>query len=279
MTNFFSTGCVQSAFPVLPVDVDCIPTPALSQVAGIVIMPIAAGSPADWTDAVSFLDSIDNSDTQDLKGKYFLGVGEIPEAEDITVTLGRGNIKVVRRRYSLLFSPAWFDDVHYSFFRNLQRGRLNFRFWIATYGGRLLGGPYGIMPSFVTAKMVYGRGNDDREVVNLNLQWFADVDPDRANVPDLFGIPKFYFPQQQAEVMFFQEIYYNHSGNTLGWTANNGVLPSNSAQIAVYQNGQRKLPAEYTINFNTAPGQSQFVISADSHYDGSNYQIVAVTIN
>ena len=279
MTNFFSTGCVQSTFPVLPVDVDCIPTPALSQVAGIVIMPIAAGGPADWTDAISFLDSIDNSDTRDLKGKYFLGVGEIPEAEDITVTLGRGNIKVVRRRYSLLFSPAWFDDVHYAFFRKLQRGRLNFRFWVATYGGRLLGGPNGIMPSFVTAKMVYGRGNDDREVVNLNLQWFADVDPDRANVPDLFGIPKFYFPQQQAELMFYQELYYNQSGNTLVWTANNGVLPSNSAQIAVYQNGQRKLPAEYTINFNTAPGQSQVVISSDSHYDGSNYQIIAVTIN
>lgn len=279
MTNFFNTGCIQSAFPVLPVNVDCIPTPALSQIAGVIIMPIAAGSPGDWTDATSFLNAIDNSDTNDQKGKYFLGVGEIPEPDDITVTLGRSNVKVVRRRYNLLFSPAWYDDIHYAFFRKMQQGRLNFRFWIATYGGRLLGGPYGLMPSFVNAKMAYGRANEDREIVNLTLQWYADSDPDRVNNPDIFGIPKFYFPQQQAEVMFFQELFYSQSGNTLVWTQNNGVLPTNAAQIAVYQNGQRKLPIEYTVNYNTAPGQSQIVIASDSHFDGSNYQIVAVTLN
>ena len=279
MTNFFLTRCTQSAFPVLPGDVDCIPTPALSQIAGLIIMPVAAGSPATWTDATSFLNVIDNSDANNKKGKYFLGVGDIPEPEDITVNLGRDVVKIVRRRHTLNFSPAWFDDIHYTFFRKIQAGKIDFRFWIATYGGRLLGGPYGIMPNFINAKMAYGRANEDREIVNLTFQWYADADPDRADVPDLFGIPKFYFPQQQAEIMFFQEIYYSHSGNTLVWTANNGTLPTNGAQIAVYQNGQRKLPVEYTINYNTAPGQSQVVISSDSHFDGSNYQIVAVTLN
>lgn len=107
-------------------------------------------------------------------------------------------------------------------------------------------------------------------------QWFPNPNPN-GDIPEVFGIPQYYVPQSQTDFAYYQQTYLSHTGNTIIWTQNNGLLPNDQSQIAVYQNGQRKLPAEYTIVYNTAPGQSQIIISTDSHFDGSNYQVVVAS--
>jgi len=282
MTNFFAvTGCGYSAVPVLPADAECLPLPSYSQVAGLIMLPLGAAPPANWTDAAALLDTIDNTDTTGAKGRMFLCTGGIEQASDTDVTLGRGNVRTVRRAWTLEALPIWFENEQYAFLRHLQRrNNRAWRIWVITKGGRLLGGPTGIRPNFITGGMAYGAGKDDREQARLTVRWFGDVDADRANVPDILsGLPSFYTPGGGAisDLMIFADIYADHTGQTLTWTKNGGVLPTTNtdAQIGVYMNGQRLLPVQYTFNHGSGPGESQVVIDADTHFDGANYFVVA----
>lgn len=282
MTNFFSiAGCGYSAPPVLPEDAECLPLPSYSQVAGLIMLPLGAALPTDWTDATELLDVIDNTDTTGAKGRMFLCTGGIEQASDIDVTLGRGNVRTVRRAWTLEALPTWFEDNQYAFLRHLQRrNNRAWRIWIITKGGRLLGGDTGIRPHFITGGMAYGAGKDDREQVRLTIRWFGDVDADRANVPDILsGLPSFYTPGCGAtsEVMIFAQEYSDQMSNTLVWTENSGVLPTvdTKAKIAVYQNGRKLTLIEYTFNHGSGPGESEVIIHTDTHFDGANYFVVA----
>lgn len=282
MTNFFAVAsCGHSTPPVLPEDVECLPLPSYSQVAGLIVLPLGAALPTEWSNATAMLDTIDNTDTTGQKGRMFLCTGGIERADDIDVTLGRGNVRTVRRAWTLEALPLWFENEQYAFLRFMQRrNNRAWRVWVITKGGRLLGGPSGIRPDFITAGIAYSSGKDDREQVRLTIRWFGDVEPDRANVPDILsGLPSFYTPGGGAisDVMIFADVYPVHSGATLTWTKNGGVLPTTNtdAQIGVYMNGQRLLPAQYTFNHGSGPGESEVVIDADTHFDGANYFVVA----
>jgi hypothetical protein len=186
MTNFFSTYCCpQSTLPILPADVDCVPLPSLSQLAGVILLPLGAPLPEDWTDYYSWMQVLDNLDLSGLKGRYFIVTGEITEAQDIVQRLGRTKNLIVRKRYTATIYPQWFDNESYEFLRSIQKSKLSFRFWLATYGGRLLGGAKGIRPEFVTAKMIYAGDSASFEQAKFILEWYADVEPDRTNLPQL----------------------------------------------------------------------------------------------
>ena len=272
--------CSQSVFSVLPENIDCVPLPLESQICGVVILPYGAPTPGDWNDIDSWLEVLDNGETQGLKGKYFICTGDVPEAQDIEVNLGRSNRKVVNRVYDLNFYPQWFDATGYTFFRNLQTRigwNPNFRFWFATIGGRLLGGANGIVPSFLTAKAIYSGEIAAREQIKVNIQWKSICDPDRIHKPELFGTT-----EQQAygniarslyltNVLFFAQYYIEQIGNTLTWTENGGILPTTNqgSLVAVFQGGQKLLTSQYTIS------GSSVIIDPNTHWDGATYQILA----
>ena len=275
MTNYFSTtlcDCEQSVLSVLPDGIDCSYTPRNSQIAGIVMLPLGAALPTDWQSAQAFLDAIDNTETAGRKGKYFIGIGDIPESEDITLRLGRTHQEIIGRRWTLNFAPGMAVASQYAFLQNLQKTRRNFRFWFATMGGRLLGGVNGIRPDFVTAKTLYGGGVEDLEVAKLTLQWQAMVEPDRTHLPELFDIdsPAGLAPGIDGSMVNFKIIsqeYYNSSTNVLTFTQNGGTIPTDSV-VGIYRDGQKLFPLEYVRTGNVV------TIDTATHYEGANYQIV-----
>ena len=114
--------CEQSVLSVLPDGIDCSYTPRNSQIAGIVMLPLGAALPTDWQSAQAFLDAIDNTETLGRKGKYFIGIGDIPESEDITVRLGRTHQEIIGRRWTLNFAPGMAVASQYAFLQKLQKG-------------------------------------------------------------------------------------------------------------------------------------------------------------
>jgi hypothetical protein len=242
-----------------------VPMPALSQVAGLVILPVGAPLPTSWTNANAWGNVLDNAATDDLTGRYFICTGEITEPVDINVRLGRGHLQTARRRYELTAFPSFFDDTGYAFLRNLQRSNRGFRLWVATLGGRLLGGATGLKPHFITAKMIYPGGVEDREQAKVAIQWYADTDADRASVPALFGTGT-----AGSNVLYgsgggsggggvvpYQQEFTSLSGTSVTITENGGVLPEDSA-IMVFFNGQlytgwTKLGSSINMGFTLDP--------------------------
>lgn len=268
--------CEQSVLSVLPDGIDCSYTPRNSQIAGIVMLPLGAALPTDWQSAQAFLDAIDNTETAGRKGKYFIGIGDIPESEDITVRLGRTHQEIIGRRWTLNFAPGMAVASQYAFLQNLQKTRRNFRFWFATMGGRLLGGASGIRPDFVSAKTIYGGGVEDLEAAKLILQWQAMVEPDRTHLPELFDIdsPAGLAPGIDGSMVNFKIIsqeYYNSSTNVLTFTENGGTIPADSV-VGIYRDGQKLFPLEYVRTGNVV------TIDTATHYEGANYQIVIGTL-
>lgn len=252
------------------------------------MLPLGAARPVDWTDYSSFAEILDNTTTAIDKGKWFTGQGEIPEATDITVSIGRSVRRIVRRRYDLVLNVDIATDEQYEFIRSLQKNYRSFRFWAPTLGGRLLGGNEGIRPDFLTAKTVYGGGVNDVEAGRISLQWFSDVDPERAYMPDLFlGQPS--TPSGGSEsgggdtVNLYSQNFEASATATLTWTQNGGDLPMSNteAQILVFQNGQKLYEhlGQYSISYATGPGESEIVIGGATHFSGANYQVISIEIS
>lgn len=63
--------------------------------------------------------------------------------------------------------------------------------------------------------------------------------------------------------------FLNTTSNVLTWTTNNLDLTT-AWSFEIFQNGQRMVEAQYTV------GVSTVTINPDSHWDGSNYVIVAL---
>jgi len=245
--NYFEIGCdcEQSVFPALPEDIDCSYTPRDSQIVGLVMLPLGASLPTDWTSAAAFVAAIDNTETAGRKGKYFIGMGDVPESADIIVPLGRGHQHIAGRVWTLNFAPGMATEGQYNFLRTLQRQHRQFRFWFATMGGRVLGGPQGIKPSFVTAKTLYGGGREDLEAAKIVINWRSCAEPDRVDMPSLFNVDSAGGVIISGgggggggeALSIYQQEFTAPSGTSVTVTANGGVLPAESA-IMVFFNGQ-----------------------------------------
>lgn len=288
MMNWFSTDPCDCApaLPVLCEDPLRLVKPKFSQICGLIMLPLGAARPVSWTDYNSFAAILDNTATDISKGKWFTGQGELPEATDITVSIGRGVRRIVRRRYDLPLNIDIATDQQYEFIRSLQKNYRSFRFWIPTLGGRLLGGNEGIRPDFLTAKTVYGGGVNDVETGRISLQWFSDVDPERTYMPDLFlgqpSVPSGGESGGGSTVNVYSQNFEASATATLTWTQNGGDLPlsNTEAQILVFQNGQKLYEhlGQYTINHSSGPGESEIVIGGATHFSGANYQAIVIEI-
>jgi len=142
----------------------------LSEVSAILMLPHGATPPGDWELLADWVNTIDNTKTDDSKGKYIVGIGSFQLESQVEVSLAGGRLVENRERtYRLNMAVLNIDDGHTAFFRKLQTNARRFNFWALTLGDRLIGGPSGMKPQRVNADFVLASGNNSREVWNLSF--------------------------------------------------------------------------------------------------------------
>lgn len=280
INDFLAADCKRVFMPAITADQGNVLPPKLSEVCGLLVIPLGAAGPTDWTSKSAIEATADNTVTTNTNAKWITGRGEVPQPEDVVVELGKTERRIARRLYSLEFEVNVRCDPELNFLKAFQRNYRAFRFWFATRGGRFLGGTQGVYPRFVTAWSPLLR--DDVERGFIRIEWFADGAPTRATVGNLFdgaaGDPG--TPTPIENVMYYQQSFASASTSALTWTANSGVLPNSntSAQILVFQNGQKleESAGQYSVSHLTGPGESTITVGASTHFSGANYEVIAV---
>lgn len=169
--------------PAIPSNQGCTAyTLEFSQVCGVLILPTGAALPSDWEDPDDWEDAIDNTNTNNTKGKYLVGEGQVPPPELDEVEYPKRLIRVVNRRYRLEIDVDDVSSATYDFIKDFQCGFTDFVFWIETVSGYLFGGSAGISPSFTDAQFPLNGGRDDKMFGKLIIEWDADGDPPRSSV-------------------------------------------------------------------------------------------------
>ena len=170
----------------IDVDQDCtLYVQRYSQVCGVILLPDVGSLPPDWTDAASWATVIDNGIASTTKGKYIIGEGNVPAPDEEELNYPKRMRRIQSRLYTVTLDIKNMSDAQYAFLRLIQSGYIDFRFWIETVGGRLLGGSTGIDPQLATVSFVYAGGKDDKEIASLVIEYQSDGDPLRADVPGI----------------------------------------------------------------------------------------------
>lgn len=279
INDFLPADCKQVTLPAIAADQNVQLPPKLSEICGILAIPLGAAPPTSWVSKAAIEATADNTVTDNSMAKWIIGRGEIPQPEDVIVELGKRERRIATRAYAIEFEVNVRCDPELAFVHTFQRQYRSFRFWLATRGGRFLGGSRGIHPDFVTAWSPYLR--DDLERAFLRFEWYADGSPTRATVAGLFdgGAGEDDQPTSIANVMFYQQSFPSQATSTLTWTTNSGVLPTSNtaAQILIFQNGQKlEETVQYSISHLTGPSESEITIGALTHFAGANYEVLAV---
>jgi len=280
MRSIFGIGCGRDTLLPLPLPGDCAGrgAAAYSQIGAVIILP-GNTRPSQWDDASSYGPLISG----DGAGRYVHVTGEIPRPTPNRGVLGRqtnGSLILTHRAYTLDASVDLGCPEAETFLRGLQKNWKGWRFWAVTAGGKLIGGPSGIKPKFVDAGLFYPGGRDDIEQGYLLIEWFAAGDSAVAYVPGLadtggeVGGPIPEQPETFCDV--FTQSFSNQTGNVLTVTANGGSLPTPfPARVWVFQQGVKLNQAvgQYTLQPDTAPGQSTITLNPLTHWDSANYQV------
>lgn len=169
----------------------------LSQVCSLLILPIKAAHPDDWTSLASWQEVIDNSDLTGNKGRYLVGIGSFLPLEEVIVELADGRVSETRDRpYALDFNVLQMTEGHERFGELLQRNWKEFDIWIETVGGRIVGGPYGMRPQFVNSRFPFDGEITARERMEISMNFFFLQRPavtnlvlDFSNPPTVWGDP------------------------------------------------------------------------------------------
>lgn len=141
-----------------------------SEIAGLLMLPVGADRPGSWENIEDWENVIDNTSTDDTKGKYLVGIGSFALESLTEVSLAGGRVVENReRRYRLSMAVLNIDDGHSDLCRKLQTNARRFDFWLLTLGDRLIGGDEGMRPFRVNADFVLASGRDSREVWNITL--------------------------------------------------------------------------------------------------------------
>lgn len=161
----FPSDCDDYNLGAIPEDQNCLIAPVLSQVSDLFIKAENAPAPFIWDDQVASIneDAIGNNVHNNNKSKWLVGKGGIPDPSE-TIYQGPKLKEVVGRRlYQLTFEVEVSSDQQRNFLRRLQSNWPEYVFWIGTIGGRLFGGPQGIIPFFSNAYLPLDPEDDDYE--------------------------------------------------------------------------------------------------------------------
>lgn len=271
-------SCAAPTLTALPVyDGDCDPneSPINAQLVGLIVLPISARLPVDWTDAGDVTDSVANATTDNGVGKFLFGKGGIPAPVLNEITLGRIHRLVTSRLYTVTIEMLIACPAHRTFLNLLQTNWKGFTFWPYTSGDILIGGAGGIVPSFVSVDMPIGAERTSVEVGIITIQFRADGDPPRTSVPGLFTAAAGLVPPAE-NLTIVRQYYPNQTSADLVWTENGGEFPTPYANyVFVYRNGQKLIQSvDYTVTADyPSPGQSTITIT--NHIEGDYYETFA----
>lgn len=282
MANIFGSWCdTKILLPSICVSQPEAAKPKFSQVTGLIMLPFGAMGPTSWVDQSDMEGVIDNENTDNSKAKYIGGKGSVAEPEVVVVNLGKRARHKAAARYTLEYEVGVQNSGQYALAQKLQGNYRGFRFWFLTQSGRIFGGQNGIEPDYISSVLPLGGEHDDVEKGIFRIEWYADGDAPRSLYSDFMSSPSGgTSPTPISNVMYYQQSFAAQSTNTLTWTANNGGLPTTNtkAQILVFQEGQKLeegASVQYTISHATAPGESEIIVNAATHYSGANYEVIA----
>lgn len=239
------------------------------------MLPVGLDNPSSWTSKTDIEGLIDNTKVGNISGKWLIGFGELAEPEDVTTTVGRTKKLHCRNTYTLLLNVFLSCNDNEPFLRSLQGNWTGFRFWFYTTGGRFIGGPTGIKPSYVRPAFVYGGNTTDVERATLRIEWWADGDAPTTYLPGIFG-NSVSSSSSINEISVYRQAYSNQSSAQLIWTQNSGDLNTPYANnVWVLMNGQKLNPdlGQYTITPDSGPSQSTITIDSLTHFSGANYEV------
>jgi hypothetical protein len=166
--------CGDTDFPVFPFIQDCTSyDQEVAEICGIIFVPLLDGlipTGNDWKTFSEWSVSIINNN--ETSPHYIVGVGSFLPTEKTLTTLAGGRVEENReRRYRLSFSVFNMYSGHVNWARKLQVNNREFVFFLHTIGDRVIGGPYGMMPSYSDAEIPFNLGG-----VKENLQITIDTD-------------------------------------------------------------------------------------------------------
>lgn len=254
---------------------ECAIAPLFSEVQGLLILPIGAKSPVDWSNMDDLEAVIDNSDTNNKRGKWLLGIGEVPAPRLVVAQLGKTAQKLARKVYELSFEVDITSSSIYTFLFKLNANYTGFNFWYYTVGGYLFGKQTGIRPAFVTVDFPKGGEDDAVEIGIVRITWYADGEPLRVPVPNLMSGDPAPDPNDLMSFVMYRQDFVNAASASLTWTQNDGAVPSDSSvRLWVFQDRSKLVDTEhYTVTPNTGVGESTITISSNVHYPGASYEI------
>lgn len=275
--RFVNADCAFLELSAIPTNQDCTPTPRLSEITTIIVLPLGAKGPNDWTSYDDISGVVDNSTNDNQFAKLIVGRGEVQEGTPVDYQLGL-QTKTVGYRKSLRFEIPIIYDQQYTLLQKLQRGALNYRFWFGTLGGRLIGGANGIKPDYSTADYSYLADEASIETGIFSIGWYEDGAAARTDHSTLLNTPDFSGGSgSTSSTMFYYQKFT--TGPTLTWTQNGGALPASNttAQVMVFQNGQKLVEgSSYTLTPDSGPGESTVLIDNTVHWDGSIYEVITI---
>ena len=152
-----------------------------SQVSDLYIIPAAASDIfSSWSTTPAYVaNSIDNTNADNTKAKWLVGIGGIPAPEKSTLDYPKRKKKTGDRTYTLTHRILNLSDDQYEFLRQVQCGWTGFTFYYGDLADYVYGQAGGISPESVDVDFPKGEGNDDRNVGIITLTWIADGDPER----------------------------------------------------------------------------------------------------
>lgn len=181
------SGCDDELLLVaLPEDPDCVVIPDLSEISDLYIEPTGADSAFDYSGGapVENAGGIDNTDTLNAKTKWLVGIGEVGDPEEVTVSIHKGQTVIIKRIYTLTFRTLLKEDAIRNFLLQMQCGWTGFVFRFGTRGGKLFGGSQGIAPTLSNARLPLASGNEAIEEGTIVLTYeTVNGDPPRHDNP------------------------------------------------------------------------------------------------
>lgn len=181
------TACGVVTVPAVDI-ADCVDSiqEELSEITDVYVVGVDANgdplaAPADWEVAGvgGWADELDQAVADKIR--HLIVSGDKPDTENTDITFSKFRIKTVNRRHTLSFDVDDVSDLNYTFMLSMQCGA-TVRLWYATYGGKLYGGPTGILAD-IRANYALERGQDSRALIKFIATWDRKFDPPRIDNP------------------------------------------------------------------------------------------------
>lgn len=139
-----------------------------AEISGIIILPKGAPAPQNWQTEIGWQGLIDNASTSSSVGKYLAVIGsyEPQEPEVAALSSGRGFVNM-GRRWRLSAEAKNVRAPEACILREIDGGPRSYRFWLETIGGKLIGGPNGLVPIQRSAAPTYVRGGYEKADIAL----------------------------------------------------------------------------------------------------------------